>query len=402
MPKLTRRNITKDDVESARPAPALTRLRDAKVVGLVLRVTTTGRRQWAVVWGRSQERVFGTAPGVTLEAARVQARKMLGEIAQHGAPLAVIKQREVKPPTLAVFLSDTYGPWVCAERRSGDATLKRLGAAFEPLLRRRLDELSVLDLDRWKAARLSAGTMPQTVNRDLAALTAALGKAEEWSMLVAAPARAVKKAKADNDRRVRYLSADESRRLRAALAERDDQMREARTRTLAGNRAQHRDVSEIPADGFGDLITPLVITALNTGCRRSELTGLRWADVDLTGAQIIIRAATSKAGKSRDIPLSAEAVDVLTRWQRQSTESRVFAIHSPKTAWAALLARAEIEDFHFHDCRHDFASRLAMAGVSLGVIRDLLGHASVVMSERYAHLCPSAKAAAVAMLGAAK
>ena len=400
MPELTRRVLTKVDVDGAKPGPSLYRLRDARVPGLLLRVTTTGKKQWALTWARGQERVFGNYPGVTLEAARVQAQRMLGEAAEHGAPLSVIDKRSVQAPALAAYLRDSYGPWVTAERRSGAATLKRLRAAFEQLLRKKIDAISIADLDRWKADRLKAGVAPQTVNRDLTALKAALGKAEEWQLLQSAPARAAKKAKVDDDRRVRFLTPEEAARLREALAARDRDMIEARKRTIAGGRYQHRDVRPIPDDGFGDLLTPLVLTALNTGCRRSELTGLKWADVELdrVPAQIIVRASTSKGAKTRDIPLSREAVDVLRRWKRQNPEGRVFPIQSPKKAWAAILERAQIVDFHFHDCRHDFASRLAMAGVPLVQIRELLGHSSIAMTERYAHLCPSGKSAAIAVL----
>ena len=66
--------------------------------------------------------------------------------------------------------------------------------------------------------------------------------------------------------------------------------------------------------------------------------------------------------------------------------------------WPNLMEAANIADFRFHDLRHDFASRLVMAGVDLYRVRDLCGHASVVMTERYAHLAPKALAEAVEAL----
>lgn len=403
MPKITREALTRRAVETAKPRGRLYRLRDAAVPGLALRVTPAGSRTWAVTWGRGQERIIGDFPVMTLDAARDAAKRELAEVAQHGAPLATISGKKSKASNLGDFIRNDYGPWVEAERRSGKMTAERILAAFANLLNVPLADLSIAQLDKWKAERLRAGRTPTTVNRDLAALKAALSKAVEWKAIDTAPAAAVKKSKVNDDRRVRYLSDKERERLEAALAERDAEMIAARNRTIAGNRAQHAGVEPIPADGFGDLLTPLVITALNTGCRRSELTGLQWADVDLTHKrQILVRAHTSKGAKTRDVPLNPVAVDVLKRWRKQCKGDRVFPIQSPKKAWLALMERAKIHDFRFHDCRHDFASRLVLAGVPLAVIRDLLGHASITMTERYAHLCKSAKTAAVAMLGGAK
>ena len=72
---------------------------------------------------------------------------------------------------------------------------------------------------------------------------------------------------------------------------------------------------------------------------------------------------------------------------------------SIKKSWAGLTDDAKLADFRFHDLRHDFASKLVMAGVDLYTVKELLGHASIEMTQRYAHLAPQKLADAVAKLG---
>ena len=72
--------------------------------------------------------------------------------------------------------------------------------------------------------------------------------------------------------------------------------------------------------------------------------------------------------------------------------------HIVKRQWDNLVGAAQLTDFRFHDLRHDFASRLVMARVSLYEVKDLLGHASITTTERYAHLADEQLRSAVEML----
>jgi integrase len=91
---------------------------------------------------------------------------------------------------------------------------------------------------------------------------------------------------------------------------------------------------------------------------------------------------------------------VLKDWKRDGTDGeRVFPVTTSfKTAWSALLTRAEITRFRWHDLRHHFASRLVQAGVPLNTVRELLGHGSLTMTLRYAHLAPNMTRDAVSKL----
>lgn len=116
---------------------------------------------------------------------------------------------------------------------------------------------------------------------------------------------------------------------------------------------------------------------------------------------LTVRCENAKSGKQRHIPLNAEALAVMKQWQSQAGDSgRIFGVKGVKSAWQKLLAAANIENFRFHDLRHHFASRLVMAGVDLNTVRELLGHADLVMTLRYAHLAPEHLASAVEKLTA--
>ena len=124
------------------------------------------------------------------------------------------------------------------------------------------------------------------------------------------------------------------------------------------------------------------------------------AGVDFQRRWLTVEGGNAKNRQTRHVPLNDEAMSVLTRWRDQCGEgARVFEISTSfKTAWWRLLKRAQIASFRWHDLRHHFASRLVQRGVPLNTVRDLLGHSSVTMSLRYAHLAPDQRREAVAQL----
>ena len=145
----------------------------------------------------------------------------------------------------------------------------------------------------------------------------------------------------------------------------------------------------------------------DTGLRRGEVFNLRWSDVDLEKKQLTVEGATSKSGQTRHIPLNSEAASILTNWRAQAQGQWVFTspvtnkkFDNIKKSWEGLRSRAGVPDFWFHDLRHTFASKLVMAGEDLYVIKELLGHSTIQMTERYAHLAPEHKVRAVEKLTA--
>jgi len=193
----------------------------------------------------------------------------------------------------------------------------------------------------------------------------------EWGLCTKNPAAKIKLFRED-DRRYRYLSEDEEERLLAAC---------------------------VP------YMRRIVTFALHTGMRRGEILGLRWQDVDFRNRVAIIPASRSKSKKDRCIPLNGVAISVLNELPRPlAQEGLIFGNTAGgqqaniKRYWNKALVAAGIENFHFHDLRHTYASRLVTAGVDLAVLRELLGHADFTMTLRYAHLHPSRLQEAVAIL----
>lgn len=235
--------------------------------------------------------------------------------------------------------------------------------------------------------------------RDLFTLSSVLRHAVNAGELTENPVRRVTKPRVDRRGKVRFLDQAEEARLRDALKERDLEMRNRRT--VANNRRQTRHKRVLPPlMHFGDHLTPAILLSMNTGLRRGEALKLRWGSVDFSRQLLTVEGRNAKNHQTRHVPLNEEAVSVLRRWREQSgTGMNVFGIATGfRTAWEKVLKRACIRHFRWHDLRHHFASRLVQQGTPLNTVRDLLGHSSVGMSLRYAHLAPDQRREAVAKL----
>ncbi len=203
---------------------------------------------------------------------------------------------------------------------------------------------------------------PATQNRYLGALRHALGVAQdEWGWLEDNPAKKVHPKKEPRGI-VRYLSNEERERLLAACQASDD----AR-------------------------LYPFVLVALSTGARRSEVARLRWRDIDLAKGTAILHK--TKNGDRRTLVLAGQVLEVLRKMSRvrQIGSDLVFANRDgiaglPRKPWDAAVLAAKVEEFRFHDLRHTFASYLAMSGATLPELCEALGHKTLAMVKRYAHL----------------
>lgn len=399
-------NLTKRLVATAEPRDRPYELRDLAMKGLILRVQPSGYKAYIVEWARGKRKTLGFAGHLSLDEARAQTLKAMAQALQNRLP--EIAGRAIDSPILADFLTDRYEPWAVQELRGGARYVERIRVTFPGFLDRSLSAIDADSIEEWWRERVRPrgdgrrSVSKVTASRDLACLRSALSRAVEWKLLEANPLMGLRNRTVASRKVVRYLSPDEEHRLRTALRNRDEYLAAARQSANLWREERNQPAyPTIPSDGYGDHLTPLVLLAMNTGLRRNELLSLSWADIDLTGRMLTVRAASAKNGKERHVPLNTEALGILVKWGEQRGQTgAVFGIRDAKTAWNNILKASDIESFRFHDLRHHFASKLVRAGVDLNTVRELLGHADIKMTLRYSHLSPDGLAAAVAKLAA--
>ena len=407
--------ITNASVKTLRPRKTAYDVRDTEIKGFLIRVRPSGSMTYLLQYrnadGRQMHYKIGIVGSIKPLPARDIATKKAAEVA-HGVDVQAHRKKQraegekARFNTLGGFIEHKYTPWVLEHRKHGKETLSRNKRNFEFLYERPLTEITAWAIEKWRSERLKAGVSKETLNRDIAALKATISKAVEWEIIELHPLAKVKPLKVDRIGKVRYLTDTEETRLRKAMDERDAKLK--RERDSGNHWRKERGIEPLPrltGCTYGDHLTPIVLLSLNTGIRRGEVFNLKWSDVNFQTKTLTVQGETAKSGETRHIPLNAEALDALKQWKKQSGDSaQIFPgrlrerLDNIKTSWRALMTGAKIKDFRFHDLRHSFASKLVMHGVPLNTIRELLGHADLTTTLRYAHLAPDHKAEAVALL----
>jgi Site-specific recombinase XerD len=243
--------------------------------------------------------------------------------------------------------------------------INRLGSHFSGKL---LSEITPQMVERYKADRIK-DVKPATVNRELACLKCMLNKAIEWGKASDNPVRKVKLFK-ENNKRIRYLEKEEIRKL----------------------------IANCPGN-----LQPIVIAAVFTGMRKSEILTLQWKNINFDLG--IIYLLDTKNGERREVLMNDTVKRALVAVPKHPDSSYVFCHKSGKPyynvrkSFDATLKKCDIIDFRFHDLRHTFASQLVMMGIDLKTIQELMGHKSIEMTLRYSHLSPDHKKKAVEILG---
>jgi site-specific recombinase XerD len=248
------------------------------------------------------------------------------------------------------------------------------------------EKITPQEIEGWLDSH--ADWMPATKNRYLALMKLTYRLGEVNGKIKTNPARLVRMRR-ENNAVVRYLNqfeplpsqldylkphSDEESRLRAVI-----------------KKKYPRHMPELDV-------------ALNTGMRRGEQYGLQWEHVNLE--QQVLTIPRSKHGEVRHIPLNAVAVGALkSLLPNMEKNNFVFvssrgrgALQGSRHWFEKALKEAGVRNFTWHSLRHSFASRMVLAGVDLRTVQELMGHKTIGMTIRYAHLAPAHQLAAVERL----
>lgn len=409
------KKLTKRTIESLAPQKTPYDARDSELKGFLVRVMPSGTMtyyfQYKNADGKQRNYRIGNTKSLTPAQARDTAEAISADVIK-GIDIQAEKARtrvegqKAKYKTLGGFIEGKYSEWAEKHLKTGAQTVKRIDTHFSQFYERPLTDINAWIIEKWRTERLKSGLSRGTVNKDITVLKAALSKAVEWELIDSNPLAKVTPLKTDDSGNIRYLSEDEEMRLRKALADRDTDIMTARDSANEWRRARgYEPLPSLSSVKYADHLSPMVLLALNTGMRRSELFNLGWENVNLSGRTLTIAGASAKSGKTRHIPLNQQAIQVLQDWQKQTgNNGLVFKnqkgqrFDNIQTSWEGLIKTIKIRNYRFHDLRHTFASKLVMKGVPLNTVRELLGHADLKTTLRYSHLAPDHKAYAVESL----
>ena len=358
--------LTERRVRDAKPRAADWTLWDAEVKGFGVRVAPGGTKSYLLMYrsgGRQRRWTFGRTGEMGLADARNVARREMASIRLGESDPASKRQEDSAAPTVADALDRffrEYAPARIAAGRMAPRTLADYDAQTRRTVRPRLGNIRIADVTRADVERAVAKVAPVQRNRTLAFVHRLFTLCEAWEYRTqnSNPARGIERAR--EEPRDRTLSPSEIAAMGSALADLDDPFAAGAIRFL-----------------------------ILTGWRTGEALGVNWDHVNFeTG---VVELPSTKTG--RDVRSVGDlALKMLADMPRVHGEDRIFpmAYSSLRRRFKLVLKAAGIENCTLHDIRRTVATEAAGSGISLLLLRDLLGHKTVAMANRYARRAGSA------------
>jgi len=315
--------------------------------------------------GKTCHQKLGTTTEIELDEARRRAKRLRAEITLGKDPRADEKNRK-SVLKMDDFFKDHYMPHAKVHNRGW----KKKSQLYDLRLKekfgsKRLDQIKRHEISSWHVSLREDGLSPAYSDRFLSLLRNILNKAVEYEVLEKNPATAVKAFNIDCNRTYR-LNSDELSRLVATL-----------------NSYKNRPVCLI------------ALFALSTGMRIGEILKTRWSDINKEDRALLVPASNAKNKKSRSIPLNDSAISVLDQLDTEGKYDHDHVFINRRTGkpyttisrqWVKVREAAGLPRLRIHDLRHQFASLLVNEGVSLYIVKSLLGHSQISTTEKYSHL----------------
>ncbi|MDX9963949.1 site-specific integrase [Desulfobacter postgatei] len=328
-----------------------------------------GELKAAATTGEGESRLSDARAKVKAEKQQEQARQ---------------EQEEKDNMSLSTYFDEIYYPAISQEKKTKTAVTE------EQLFRlwikttmgdKPLKDISAFDLERLKKAMLKEGRAPRSVEYALTTLGQIFRHAERLDYYQGdIPTTKVKKPKYDN-KRVRFLSHDEAHTLLEILQKKSQETYE------------------------------MALLSLHCGLRAGEVFSLTWKDIDLDHG--LVTLLDTKSGKTRTVSMTADVQSFFMEKDTGSKQDLIFPDRQTggirkqiSKSFPRAVSETGLNDgiedrrqrVTFHTLRHTFASWLVMNGISLYDVKELLGHATLTMTERYAHLAPDRNKKAAATM----
>jgi integrase len=374
----TARTVAALPAQHAAAGARETEYRDTAVMGLTLRVGKSGRRFFQLRYvhqGRKHALALGEFPAVSVDQARAQALAAKARLAAGEDPAA--QRRPIGTTgvpgvsgdpagtalTVREYVERHYLPHARERKRSWRDDANKLRADVLPAFGDRpLAAIAPREVQLY-LDRIRGRASPSTANRHRTLLLRLWNLALRWQLADRNPVLGTERYR-EPPPRDRFLDDDELRRFLQAL-----------------NRRPHRVAAEA------------IRLMLFTGCRRSEVLTLTYADVDLTREQLTLRR--TKSGRVAHLPLNAAALAVLQRREAERSPGQPLVFPNPtgtgplravRRTFAGACRDAGLEGVVLHSLRHTFATHLAREpDVTLHSLAALLNHAQISTTMRYAH-----------------